>query len=230
MEKIKVTDELLAKVLPKLSDEMIKEWEDNADENHQFSKRFERKMKTLIWKEKNAKLIKELSVVGKIAATLFIVIGAAFAFTTMNTQANPQVLFEKIEIELDGATMYIYDEELDNYNFTPYEPTYVPKGYKEVDRSLYDNMLFIKYNNQEGKHISWRQKLVTKGDILGLDAEYDDKVILEYAGENVHIQVYNEGFKGLYYESGNSVFIMTSEDISIEDMYKMIRDMKKIEK
>ena len=47
MEKMKVTDELLEQVVPKLSDEMLDEYENSGDGEHKFSERFEKKMKRL---------------------------------------------------------------------------------------------------------------------------------------------------------------------------------------
>ena len=78
MEQIKVTDDLLKDILPKVSDELVKEWENEVVEDHTFSKSFNRKMKTFIWKHKNKQLIKELKAVGKIAAALLLLIGVCF--------------------------------------------------------------------------------------------------------------------------------------------------------
>lgn len=55
MEKIKVTDELLKKVLPKVNDEIIDEYEKimkECTEEHVFSKQFEEQIKKLIGGEK----------------------------------------------------------------------------------------------------------------------------------------------------------------------------------
>lgn len=230
MEKMKVTDELLEQVVLKLSDEMLDEYENSGDGEHKFSERFEKKMKRLIWQEKHKLHEIRTGAVIKMVAGLIAVLGVAFLFASMDSKADPRLLFEKMEVILEDSSMYIYDEELDNYNFTPYEPTYVPEGYTEIDRIVDDRTISIDYVNEKGKSICWRQRIVINGSVVGMDAEYDELVVLEYAGENITIRVYEDGYKSLYYESGNSVFMMNAKDISVEDMYEMIRQMERVEK
>ena len=230
MEKMKVTDELLEQVVPKLSDEMLDEYENSGDGEHKFSERFEKKMKRLIWQEKHKLHEIRTGAVIKMVAGLIAVLGVAFFFASMDSKADPRLFFEKMEVILEDSSLYVYDEELDNYNFTPYEPTYVPEGYEEVDRDFIDDAISIKYINTDGKEIWWRQKFIIDGTVIGIDAEYDDLIVMEYAGENIDIRIYKNGFKSLYYESGNSIFIMRTDSISIEDMYEMIRQMERVEK
>ena len=230
MGEIKVTDDLLKEILPKVSDELVKEWENNTNDDHEFSKEFNRKTKKLIWKNKNKQLLKELSVIGKIAATFVLVFGICFFGNTMVAKANLDVLFKKIEVALEDSYMYVYDEKTDSYCYTMYEPNYVPKGYEEVLRTLNENVMVIQYTNKDGKRISWNQFKVKSGMIFGSDGEYDKIVEKEYAGENVTIHLYEDGFKTLYYEAGNSVFSISADDISVEEIYKMIKDMQEIEK
>lgn len=227
---MKVTDELLEQVVPKLSDEMLDEYENNGDGEHKFSERFEKKMKRLIWQEKHKLHEIRTGAVIKMVAGLIAVLGVAFFFASMDSKANPRLFFEKMEVILEDSSMYIYDEELDNYNFTPYEPTYVPEGYTEIRKSISDKAISIDYINDEDKTICWRQRLVLSGSVVGMDAEYDEIVVLEYAGENIIIRVYENNYKSLYYESGNSVFMMTADNISVEDMYEIIRQMERVEK
>ena len=95
-----------------------------------------RKMKKFIWKQKNKQLIRELKVVGKIAAALLLLIGVCFFGSTMVARANLDVLFKKIEVALEDSSMYVYDKETGTYSFTMYEPGYVPEGYKEIYRMI----------------------------------------------------------------------------------------------
>lgn len=230
MEQRIVTDDLLKEVLPKVRNELVEEWEKEPVEDHTFSARFNRKMKTFIWKHKNKQLIKELKIVGKIAAALLIVVGICFFGNTMVSRANLDVLFKKIEVALEDSAMYIYDKDTDSYYFTAYEPGYIPEGYVEVSRVVDNDYVSIRYTNKEEKNIIWNQLLVRNNMVMGMDAEYDDVVIKEYAGENVNIYVYESGAKRLYYEYGNYIFTMNVTSISVEDMYQMIKEMKEIEK
>ena len=230
MGQIKVTDDLLKDILPKVSDELVKEWESEPVEDHTFSKGFNRKMKNFIWKHKNKQLIKELIVVGKVAAAILILIGVCFFGNTMVARANLDILFKKIEVALEDASMYVYDEKTDTYSYTLYEPGYVPEGYEEVWKAIDEKNVYITYENKDNNIIHWKQMIVKTGMITGADSEFDDVVEKEYAGENIKMYIYESGTNLLYYEMGNCTFIMSVDNLSVEEMYEMIKEMKKIEK
>ena len=230
MGQIKVTDDLLKDVLPKVSDELVKEWESETVENHVFSTGFNRRMKKFIRKHKNKQLKKELMVVGKIAAALLLLIGVCFFGNTMVARANLDILFKKIEVALEDSSMYVYDEKTDSYVFNMYEPGYVPERYVEVYRMVDDKVVSMSYENKEKNNIHWKQYVVKKGMITGEDSEYEDILEKEYVGDNVKIYIYESGMKRLRYEMGNYVFTLNSDNISIEEMYEIIKNMKKIEK
>ena len=233
MEQMKLTEDMLRSAFQSLSDEMIVEWEKGAEIQHEFSDRFERRMKKLIRKVKNQEVIAELHSYAKpltmIAAAALIVCIIFFA-DSMTARANPMLLFQKMEVILEDSEMYIYNEDLDSYCFFPYEPTYIPEGYTEVSRIITDTTMDIHYENKQGEKISWSQKEVISGMIVGINTECDEKVELEYAGEHINIYVLENGFKSLYYESSNSVFMMRCDAISVEDMYEMVKSMKRIDK
>ena len=230
MGQIKVTDDLLKDVLPKVSDELVKEWESETVENHVFSTGFNRQMKKFIRKHKNKQLKKELMVVGKIAAALLLLIGVCFFGNTMVARANLDILFKKIEVALEDSSMFVYDKETDSYIFNMYEPGYVPEGYEEVLRVVGDRVITISYENKDGEKMYWRQMVVKTGMVTGTDSEYDDIIEKEYAGDNVIIHIYESGLKDIHYEIGNCTLLVCVDKISIEEMYEMIKNMKKIEK
>ena len=230
MGQIKVTDDLLKDVLPKVSDELVKEWESETVENHEFSTGFNRQMKKYIRKHKNKQLKRELMVVGKIAAALLLLIGVCFFGSTMVARANLDVLFKKIEVALEDSSMYVYDKETDSYIFNMYEPGYVPEGYEEVYRMVDDKVVSISYENKEKENIHWKQRIVKTGMVATTDKEYDDVLEREYFGDKIKICIYKSGYKVLHYEMGNCLFTMNGDNISVEQMYEIIKEMKKIEK
>ena len=230
MENVKVTEELLRDAFQKLSDELIEEWENIPDTNHKPSEDFEKKIKKLIGKTKNRELYKELWNIGKVAAAFILVIAIALFSSTMKVKADPHLYFKKMEVLLNDASMYVYDEDLNNYYLTLYEPTYVPEGYEEVSRVVEDIGTIIHYKNEQDEIIVWKQKLIVGTTVSSTDSEYDAEIETEYAGENISLNVYADGYKRLYYESGRCVFRLSANDITVEDMYKMIKDMKKLEK
>ena len=230
MEKVKVTEELLRDAFQKLSDELIEEWENIPDTDHKPSEDFEKKIKKLIGKTKNRELYKELLNIGKVAAAFIIIIGIALFGSTMKVKADPHLYFKKMEVLLNDASMYVYDEELNNYYLTLHEPTYVPEGYEEVSRVEDERGINICYEDNHGESITWKQRLIVNTAVLGTDSEYNGEIETEYAGENIKLDIYKDGYKRLYYESGTCIFKLNANNITVEDMYEMIKDMKKVEK
>ena len=167
MGQIKVTDDLLKDVLPKVSDELIKEWESETVENHEFSTGFNRRMKKIILKHKNKQLMKELMVVGKFAAALLLLIGVCFFGSTMVARANLDVLFKKIEVALEDSSMYVYDEKTDSYIFNMYEPGYVPEGYEEYERMIDEKNVII------NKLLRIKKSSLSKEEYLNLRDEWN---------------------------------------------------------
>ena len=53
MKRIEVTDEWLYKYMPIVDETIIRELEDGTDYGYQFSAKFERRMKSILWKEEH---------------------------------------------------------------------------------------------------------------------------------------------------------------------------------
>ena len=229
MEEVKITDDFLKKVLPKVSEELVDEWEKTPIEKHKFSDKFNCEMETLIRKQKKKNLIKKLNKIVKYAASIIIILGVYFFSNTLVARASWDVMFKKIEVALEDASMYVYDYETDTYSFTPFEPGYIPEGYVEEIRIVDDKRVFLKYIDDNGNIIHWNQIKVVDGMLMGSDAEYDELVVKEYSGENVMMRIYDNGHIVLYYEKGNCVFNVNATNISEKDMFKLISEMKKIE-
>ena len=222
MEQIKVTDDLLKEILPKVSDELVKEWESEEIKQHTFSKRFNRKMKALIWRHKNKQLFRELCTVGKVAAALVLVVGICFFGNTMVARANLDILFKKIEVALEDASMYVYDEKTDMYYYTMYEPGYVPEGYEEVNRVVDEDIVLIQYISDKRELIQWNQLIVETGMVFGDDAEYNDVIEKKYAGDNMAICIYERGNKRLSLVLGKNKFYTNS--MMRKGKFLLIRD------
>lgn len=229
MEEVKITDDFLKKVLPKVSEELVDEWEKTPIEKHKFSDKFNCEMETLIRKQKKKNLIKKLNKIVKYAASIIIILGVYFFSNTLVARASWDVMFKKIEVALEDASMYVYDYETDTYSFTPFEPGYIPEGYVEEIRIVDDYKVFFKFVDDQNNIIQWNQIKVTDGMLMGNDEEYDELVVKEYSGENVIMKLSDSGHISLYYEKGNCVFNVNATDISEKEMFKIISEMKEIE-
>lgn len=231
MNKKIVTDELLSKVLYKVSEEMVLDFEKKTDENYQFSKDFENNMRKLIKKDKLKKsgYTRKLSYM-QIAAAAAIIFLILFIANPMQVRAGLGVLFEKKEVIFsDEDIISIYEHESGLYIDTKYEPGYIPEGYEEVDRNISDVFVSVKYENEQGEEIRWKQSMIADGSVIGQDKKYDELIEKEYKDGNISIYIYKNGFKGMYYEIGSSIFAIFADNLSVDEMYKIIDGMKQIE-
>ena len=71
--------------------------------------------------------------------------------------------------------------------------------------------------------ITWRQLLVSDGDSVVMDTEYDSQMTCEVDGKFVTIYLYSDGFKCAYCEYKEYVYIMTADDITIDEICKMFQ-------
>lgn len=222
MQQIEVTDELLYKYMPIVDEMIIKELEDNTDHEFQFSAKFERKMRMLIWKEaypRGSAVLRQL----KRTAAMGIYAAVVLFFLTMSVEGNRSKFFETVRTMWEDSELYTYLSDAQEGEFQEREPTYIPEGYKEIYKDLSDIHLLLIYENDVGEVISWEQMAVSDSAGVVVDNEYDSKVVQEVNGKFVTVCIYADGFKYAYCEHKEYVYILTADNLAVEEIYKMFR-------
>ncbi len=222
MQQIEVTDELLYKYMPIVDEMIIKELEDNTDHVYQFSTKFERKMRMLIWKEAypwGSAVFRQL----KRTAAMGICAAVVLFFLTMSVEGNRIKLFETVRTMWEDSELYTYFSDAQEGEFQEREPTYIPEGYKEIYYDWSDIHLLLIYENNAGEVISWEQMAVSNSAGVVVDNEYDSKTVQEVNGKFVTVCIYADGFKYAYCEHKEYVYILTADNLAVEEIYKMFR-------
>lgn len=220
MRHMEVTDEWLYKYMPMVDEAMIKELEESTDYTYQFSDRFERKMKRLIWREAHWWLnagYRQL----KHVALLGICVVASVLLLSLGVEGNRIKFFETVSTMLESSVRYTYFTDEPEGEFQAREPGYLPEGYRETERSLSDIHMLLVYENDRGEMITWEQWLASDGGSIVMDTEYDACETKEVNGKFVTVYLYSDEFKAAYCEFKESVYILSADNLSVDEIYKM---------
>ncbi|MBQ7942603.1 MAG: hypothetical protein IJ326_00910 [Lachnospiraceae bacterium] len=123
MKRVEVTDQWLYKYMPVVDEAIIQELEDNIEE-YEFSDRFERKMKKLMWQEAHSWIGSFVKYAKRVAILFGCIIGSMFVIT-MSVEAYRVKFFETLETLLSDMIEYIYYDEEEEVEFKILEPTYI---------------------------------------------------------------------------------------------------------
>ena len=220
MKRIEVTDEWLYKYMPIVDEAIIRELEDGTDYGYQFSAKFERRMKFVLWKEEHPWISAAYRQL-KRAAVLGICVAVGLLILTMSVEGNRRKLFDTIRTLREDSAVYTYLTDEEDGEFQKREPAYLPEGYREVKRSSTEAHFRLTFENRLGERISWDQWLaLDKGSIV-LDTEYESQMTCEVDGKFVTVCTYSDGFKRAYCEHGEYVYILTADNMATEEICKM---------
>lgn len=222
MQHIEVTDELLYKYMPIVDEAIIMELENNTDYEYQFSAKFVRKMRMLIWKDAHpwvSDIFRQL----KRTVAMSICVAVVLFLLTMSVEGNQIKLFETVRTMWEDSELYTYFYDAQEGEFQEREPAYIPEGYEVTYNDLSDIHLLLIYENDVGEVISWEQMIVSNSAGVVVDNEYDSKVVQEVDGKFVTVCIYADGFKYAYCEHKEYVYILTADNLAVEEIYKMFR-------
>ena len=218
MKQMEVTDELLYQYMP-IADEMDLDAleAEIADEEIVFSKKFERKMKRLMWKEEHKWVVGFGKFMARVAVVLLCVLGVSFA-VTMSVDAYRSKFFQTVQEIWENSVVHTYDVGGETYEFVPHEPNYIPEGYEEIRRIENEHCLSIEYVNEYNNYIYMEQKDISQYTWNKLDVEYDTHVSKKIEGGVVNIYCYNDGFVHAYFETEHYIYILTSDMLEIDEV------------
>ena len=221
MKQMEVTDELLYQYMP-IADEMDLDAleAEIADEEIVLSKKFERRMKRLMWKEEHKWVAGFGKFMARVAVVLLCVLGVSLA-VTMSEDAYRSKFFQTVQEIWEDSVVHTYDVGEEGQEFVPHEPSYIPEGYEEVARYQSDRTQNIEYINNENQYIYWDQAEVNQGTWNSLDTEYEKKINLQIDNKIVSIYFYDEGFIRAYMETEQYVYVLSAHNIDEDDIYSI---------
>ena len=220
MKHIQVNDEWLYNHMPVVDSAIIKELESKCDTIYSFSKKFEKRMQRLIWKEAHPWINIILSVSKRAAIFLICIVSALFV-VTMSVEAYRNKFFETIKTILEDSISYFYFSDVEIQEFLDKEPEYIPKGYKDIHRISTNKLLSITYENSLGEQIVYDQMLIEDGANIIVDSEYDNQELIIVNGVAVTLFLYHDNYICAYCEHKECVYVITADNLDIKEIYAM---------
>ena len=226
MKQMEVTDELLYQYMP-IADEMDLDAleAEIADEDIVLSKKFERRMKRLMWKEEHKWVAGFGKFMARVAVVLLCVLGVSLA-VTMSVDAYRSKFFQTVQEIWEDSVVHTYDVGEEGQEFVPHEPSYIPEGYEEVSRYIADGTLSVEWSNMAGEDIYWDQVVVEQGTWNTLDADYKMMVTKKIDGSVLVIYYYEGGFVNAYYEVGQYVYMLSADNLDEEEISTIFKSIE----
>lgn len=193
------------------------------EEPHEFSLRFQRKMKRLLREQGRSDFGKGLSRFGRAAAAVLtavllvnlVLIGTVEAYREEVWKLTLRVTERFTEFRVTGGSTAPALE------FVPIEPPYIPEGYEEIDVLRNDGVNEIIYSNGTGI-IHFSQSGFSEGSIL-LNTEDADMKLVELHG--IDIYVIEEGNRTIAcWVYDESIFTVTG-DVDYNEMMRIINSI-----
>ena len=140
-----ITDEMIAEAAAKYNDALVQYWQNVEMEEHEFSSKFERKIRRLIWKVKYPYVHKAL----KSAACMLIAFLISFASVmTFNVEARAAFTRWIREVYEDSIVYEFFGEKSETASLD-YRITWVPEGYEIVYEEKNETSYCIIYSNTQ---------------------------------------------------------------------------------
>ncbi len=145
-----ISEDLIKLAVEEAAKKLVEESQCGEQYEHQFSPKFERKMKMLIYKTKHPVFY---GVMRSVASVLLVLSIVASLVLAVNVEARAKVL-GWVQKQLDGATIYygMGGNALQNPSaeFPEYMIKYVPSGYEEILRTKNDKQGLQMFADEEG--------------------------------------------------------------------------------
>ncbi len=222
MSKRDEIDQLLYKYMPIADEELIRELEQQIDEKFEFSTDFERRMENMIRKNR---FRSKISTIGKFiryaVAILIVSWGLCMAFSE-TVRSYSILIIKKIVTVFEDSFIHTYSVEGSKTEIILKEPAYVPEGYRCIDASQSDSSYCAVYMNDQGNQIIYQQMVIRDEMLIGLDSEYDYVKTVNFRGSELTLYLYKDGFINAYYSLDGYIFIISSETLNENDVFKML--------
>ena len=225
MKQMEVTDELLYQYMPIAYEMDLDALEaEIADEEIVLSKKFERRMKRLMWKEEHKWVAGFGKFMARVAVVMLCVLGVSLA-VTMSVDAYRSKFFQTVQEIWEDSVVHTYDTDRNEQEFVVREPTYIPDGYVEVERYTATGRLSIVYVNAELEYIYWDQIFIQQEELYVIDSEYLESSTYKIKNGLLTLYYHDEAYITAYYETKEYVYILDADNLSIEEIIKVFESI-----
>lgn len=191
-------------------------------EDYEFSARFEKRMNRLIKRQKKS-YYPLINTVGKRVACYVLVVLVCAIVTVFSVKAWRKPFINFVVRSYEKFTSIFVDREAvarttADVEFEIRLPQYIPEGYELIEKYICDNTVFLKYKNQNGIFITYKQRLfdLWQLHINTESIEYEKINIASYEG----VFYKNQEINTLIFENGDFSYSIEG-DVSKEELFKI---------
>lgn len=222
---MEITEEMLYEYAPKAE----KLWLDSLPPDdqipeHQFSRRFERKIKKLIRDQRRSPSMRQfMRIARQSAAVILVVISLSFS-CLMTVEAYRAKFIEIVtEVFYDLTHFTLFSSWSEDMGLGEIEFNYLPDGMHEVEREIFDEPQeqTLYFEDAQGHQIKVSQTLLaddTNSDLI-LDTEDADVTAIAF-GDGDAVLIEKEGTSALMWEDTPYLMLLTG-DFPPEEIVKI---------
>ncbi len=223
-----ITDEMIAEAAAKYNDALVQYWQNVEIDEHEFSSKFERKMRRLIWKVKYPYMHKAL----KSAACILIAFLISFASVmTFNVEARAAFTRWIREVYKDSIVYEFFGEKSETASLD-YRVTWVPEGYELVEEFVLDTSYDALYQKGEdyGDAFTVHMYIMKEDNVLKLlanDDEYEclDITVKGCKGYFYKSTVETESHTLLWFDEKNDIYFFINSYLDFETINKIAENI-----
>ena len=199
-----ITDEMLAQAAAEFADAINESLPNPSECTHQFSPRFEKKMKRLIRKSHHPIFYRALRTVASIVLVILIGFGSTLA---VSAEAR-EIVFGWVKQQYENFYEYFFEGDATPTESAKYQPGWMPEGCEFVTTIETDGGEIQIYTDDQGTLIRFSYTSGTADEKVSVDGVSYEKEVVEIHGSIAEIYISpNE-------DETNSMF-WTSEDGSV---------------
>lgn len=201
------------------------------ESEHEYSKRFHKKMKRLLWSYENfQKDIRMGYAVRRIAMILLILMGL-FAANEVSARFFGFDAWKTIRSLVDGGkgTKVEYLESQKEEEMAKpkrKEPDYIPEGYQETERDESEAFVTVFFQKSKKEKITYSRMEIIDGGAYIYDAEYDEEKMVTIANYQARL-IYDGDGKYLWWYDEEYEYSIISGKIADEEIIKMAESIYK---
>lgn len=221
-----ITDEMLAQAAAELADAINESLPEPSECTHQFSPRFEKKMKRLIRKSHHPIFYRTLRTVASIVLVILIGFGSTLA---ISAEAR-EIVFGWVKQQYENFYEYFFEGEIEPTESAKYQPGWMPEGCEFVTSYETAGGEVYVYTDAEDMLIQFSYTSEPDNETLFVDGvEYlkEEAIIHDRAGEYYIAQKDDQTNGLIWTDDTETVLFFVSGNYDKETLVKIAESIVK---
>lgn len=224
---MKITDDMLYQYAPLAELALLDSLPDDADlPAHHFSRRFERKMKTLIRQQRHTPAYNHTVLIAKRVAMIALMTTVVVFSSLMTVEAYREKVIEVITQVFHEFTDYRFASSSPDGTLPTVTFGYIPEGMKQTECEIDDTLGYFIYEADDGTYFELRQHLVTPESNYRKRVDTEDAEINRFdinGDEAVSMTKYGE--TTIIWSNQNTVYTLYS-NMELSELQEIARQLE----